>query len=142
MKNLKSLIQLLTPNKIRQIRVLDSNLNRDTKLMQLYAGIHSEQFQNDAEAIQALYGNKPTGSKYSKLKNDLESRLLNLLIVSDQANSKMNERQKAFFKYFKTWAAAVLLIKLGRTKNGIRLLERSLKHFEKHEFTFLALETV
>ncbi|MEM6378423.1 MAG: hypothetical protein AAF705_09425, partial [Bacteroidota bacterium] len=56
-------------------------------------------------------------------------------------NGHMNARQKAYFKYFKTWAAANILLRLGIINYSTRLLEETLKHFEKNEFTILSLET-
>lgn len=109
--------------------------------MQLYEGIYYRKFRSDAEAIQALYGDGVIGSKYSKLKNDLENRLLNVLLASDLTNAQMNARQKAYFKYFKIWGAANVLLRLGIINYSTRILEKTLKHFEKNEFTLLSLET-
>lgn len=141
MNKLSELIKLVSPNKIKQISILSPSLSKDTKLVQLYQGIYTQKFQTDADAIQALYGGGQIGSKYSKLKNDLENRLLNVLLASDLTNSQMNARQKAFFKYFKIWAAANILIRLGIINYSTRILEKTLKHFEKNEFTNLSLET-
>lgn len=141
MNKLSELIQLVSPNKIKQISILTPSLAKDTKLMQLYDGIYNRKFQTDADAIQALYGAGPIGSKYSKLKNDLETRLLNVLLASDLTNSQMNARQKAYFKYFKIWSAANILLRLGIINYSTRILEKTLKHFEKNEFTNLSLET-
>ncbi len=141
MKKLRTLVDLLTPMRIKQIDILSSKLSNKTKLMQLYEGIRSGLFKTDQQAIFALYGPSAKGNSYSKLKNDLESRLLNLLIAADLTNNKMNSRQKAYFKYFKNWAAANILIRIGNIDDAIRILEKTLKHFEKHEFVFLALET-
>lgn len=140
MNNLSELIKLVSPNKIKQISILSPALAKDTKLMQLYNGIYSQKFQTNAEAIKALYGSGKIGSKYSKLKNDLETRLLNVLLASDLTNGQMNARQRAYFKYFKTWAAANILLRLGIINYSTRILEKTLKHFEKNEFTNLSLE--
>ena len=141
MKKLKTLVDLLSPMRIKQIDILSSKLSNKTKLMQLYEGIRTGTFQDDKQAIIALYGPETPNTSYSKLKNDLECRLINLLIAADLTNNKMNSRQKAYFKYFKNWAAANILIRIGNIDDAIRILEKTLKHFQKHEFTFLALET-
>ncbi|GAB5552115.1 MAG: hypothetical protein Sapg2KO_17060 [Saprospiraceae bacterium] len=141
MNKLSELIKLVSPNKIKQISILSPSLSKHTKLVQLYQGIYTQKFQTDADAIKVLYGLGPVGSKYSKLKNDLETRLLNVLLASDLTNSQMNARQKAYFKYFKIWAAANILIRLGIINYSTRILEKTLKHFEKNEFTSLSLET-
>jgi tetratricopeptide (TPR) repeat protein len=141
MNRLKELVNIISPNKIKKIKLLCSNVKDQTKVMQLYYGIYYNKFEDDQAAIQKLYGGEEVGTKFSKLKNDLETRLLNVILASDMTSPKMNERQRAYYKYFKIWSAANMLLRMGIINYAIRLLEKTLKHFEKNEFTFLALES-
>lgn len=141
MNRLKEIVDLISPSKIKKIRLLDASLSKKTKIMQLYYGIYNNKFTSDEEAIKALYGEEEVGTRYSKLKHDLEQRLLNVMLASDMTNSKMNERQRTYYKYFKIWSAANILLRMGLINYSVRLLERTLKHFEKNDFTILALES-
>lgn len=141
MNRLKELIDLISPGKIRKIRLIDATTSRKTKIMQLYYGIYRNKYQSDEIAIKALYGEEKVGTRYSKLKHDLEQRLLNVLLASDMTNAKMNDRQRAYYKYFKIWSAANILLRMGLINYAIRLLEKTLKHFERNDFTVLALES-
>ncbi|HKK74368.1 MAG TPA: hypothetical protein VJ953_04780 [Saprospiraceae bacterium] len=141
MNRLKEIVDLISPGKIKKIKLLDASVSKKTKIMQLYYGIYENKFNSDQAAIQALYGEEKVGTRYSKLKHDLEQRLLNIMLASDMTNSKMNERQRAYYKYFKIWCAANILLRMGLINYAIRLLEKTLKHFEKNDFTVLALES-
>lgn len=141
MKRLKELVDLISPAKIKRAKLIDSSMGKKTKTMQLYYGIYYKKFSSDEAAVNALYGKKNVGTCYSKLKHDLERRLLNVMLASDLTTSKMNERQRAYYKYFKTWTAANILLRMGLFNYAIRLFEKTLKHFQKNDFTFLALES-
>lgn len=142
MHRLKELVDLISPTKIKKIKLLCASVKDQTKVMQLYYGIYNNSFDSDEDAIRDLYQEEERlGTKYSKLKNDLENRLLNVILASDMTNPNMNNRQRTFYKYFKTWSAANILLRMGIINYAVRLLEKTLKHFEKNEFTFLALES-
>lgn len=135
------MVQVVTPGKIKKISILSPRTSKQTKLMQLYEGIYYQKFPDQEAALLDIYGTREVGSRFSKLKNDLENRLLNILLVMDLSAGKKNQRSQAYLKYFKTWAAANILVKLGITNYGIYLLEKVLRHFQKYEFTYLCLET-
>lgn len=141
MNRLKELIDLISPSKIRKIKLIDASTRQKTKIMQLYYGIYRNKFTSEEAAIQELYGEEKVGTRYSKLKHDLEQRLLNVLLASDMTNARMNDRQRAYYKYFKIWSAANILLRMGLVNYASRLLEKTLKHFAKNDFTVLALES-
>lgn len=141
MNRLKEIVDLISPGKIKRIKLLDNSVDNNTKLMQLYYGIYHNEFTSDEDAIRALYSEDEVGTRYSKLKHDLEHRLLNVMLATDMTNPKMNDRQRAYYKYFKLWSAANILLRMGLINYAIRLLEKILKHFEKNDFTILSLES-
>lgn len=141
MENLKELIRIIAPKRMKYVSIMDYNLNRDSKLMQLYMGLKNGKVNSDDEAIHLLYGKEEVGTKYSKLKYSLQKRLINTLHLIELNAEEISKRKRAYLECTRAWTTAQFLIMLQAKRVAIQLLEKSLKKMILYDFTMLVLES-
>lgn len=141
MEQLKELIDLVSRHKVKGIEIIGDEGFRNSKLQQLYDGIHDGDFSSDAEAQVALYKNDKRGNlSYKKLKSRLQDRLINTVFFIDVNQPSYNEIQRAYYTCYKDWAAVKILLGKGARMTAIPISEGIMKKAEKFEFSELALD--
>lgn len=138
MQDLIELTHIVTKNKVKSIQILDSNLS--SRIEEFYQGIISGKFRTDEEAANYFYRREQNGRNYNKLKNKLKKKLLNTLFFIDIKQPSYNNRQKAYYRCHKDWAAVNILFGKNAHATGVELSLSTLKYAEKYEFTGLALD--
>ncbi len=141
MDNLKELIRIISPKRVKYASIMDYSLKKDSKLMQLYMGVKNGKIQDDTDAIQLLYGKEKVGTKYSKLKYNLQKRLINTLHLIELSNEDISERKRAYLHCTRVWTTVQFLIMLQAKRVAINLLEKNLKKMIQFDFTSLVLES-
>lgn len=134
MDKLKEIINLLTPNKIKSIEILDYNASSDSKLMKLYNGILKGKLTDDKTACKQLYPDNNSNAYY-KLKHSLRDRLLNTVFFIDVKSSKHSDIHRAKLSVQKTISLIQILLTKGIKKNAIYMASKCLPITDKFEFT-------
>ena len=139
MEDLKSLIKLISKQKVKQIEILteDAVLSEKTKL--LYEGIKESRFNSDDEASEFLYNEDSKNESFRKLKYRLKQRLINTLFFIDIQNYSKSNYEKALNRCYKNWAAYSILKQKGLKNASINLIESTLKTSLKYNITNLSL---
>ena len=143
MEELIGLINIVSKNKVKNIEVIGSPTNYQSKMQKLYDGIASKRFNTSKDAENFLFPKDPNRSqKLKRLTNRLTKRLLNTLFFIDINQPKFNEAQKAYYACYKDFAALKMLIGRGNRSTSVKLGERLLKKGLDFEFTDLALDVL
>jgi len=124
---LTALIGLLSKQKLKQIEIITEGVKLSPKTKLLYEGILNNQFKDDDDASQKIYGSNSSNSSYKKLKYRLTQRLINTLFFIDIQGYSKSEYQKALSRNLKNWAAAKILMEKSLLNNAILLFEQILK---------------
>lgn len=133
MKLLSELIRLLPPEKISQVELISSDIDRESKLGQLYFGIKGGQFSSEEDAYQKIYGSTANHGAFKKLKQRLRDRLLNTLFFVDVNQPKFSDYSSAATNCYQQFAQVkILLGKLARD-TAIWLAENLLEYTRKYE---------
>jgi hypothetical protein len=138
MKTLKELILIVTPNKLKKITLL-SDLSEQTKLKQLYEGIHQDKWKDEDAAMKAIYGNnEKSRSSFSKLKHDLTHKLFDTFHLINITEGEQWEHRKALWDCYTIHHTAFLLLKLTPARNtAIELFEKIFSKCLKYQFSDL-----
>ena len=140
MEELKSLIDIISRNKVKQIEIISGDMSSNFNWQKLYYGIVNEQFLCDEDAEDFFYRDQKNKSKYFKrLKRNLKERLLNTLFFIDINQPSFTDLQKAYYSSYKNVAAVKILLGRYGRRHAIPLAEKTLSIAIKYEFTEIAL---
>lgn len=140
MDALKEIAQLLTRNKLKAIETIDLNEGSDSKLAALYDIASEGEVRTDQEAAELLYPGADNTSGYRKLKNKLQRKLINSLVLADLNKASYSDRKSAYYQCYKEWAALRILLAKNAWTACVEISERILKYAIKYEFTELTLD--
>lgn len=140
MRDLIELANLLNKTKLKSSGILDTILEPDSKMQQMYDAIVSRRVNSDEEALTWLVETGEDATKMSSLKNKLKDRMLDSVFLLDFKEPGFSDRQKAYFECYKKWAAAMILVMRNAKVSGIDLLEKLLRHSIRFEFTELTCD--
>lgn len=139
MEDLKSLIKLISKQKIKQIEIISEGSNISKKSTELYEGIRNGKFTTDKEAAQILYGEEENYPSYIKLKYRLKKRLLNTLFFIDVQEYSKTPIEKASVRAYKNWSASKILMVKGLMSQSYNISETLLKTTLKYDLVDLSL---
>ena len=94
MDYLKELINIVNKQKLKKIEVIGGPGTYQSKLYQLYEGIHDGKLLTEEEAADQLYDSNPNNINYKKLKYRLQNKLIDTLFFIE--NPSGSDRGKAF----------------------------------------------
>ncbi|MEM8584599.1 MAG: hypothetical protein AAGF87_10035 [Bacteroidota bacterium] len=134
MKSLKELVDLLSPNKLKKINLLDLHASPESKINKLYRAISNGKVKTEEEAQDLLYGDLKHASAYGNVKKRLRERLLNTLFFIDVDGRKVNDRQRAIIEVERDLSSALILLAKGAKRSGEDILKRCLRKAIKFEF--------
>lgn len=136
MEELKSLVNVVSKNKVKQIEVIGNSSNNNNQIQNLYEKITDGSIQTDEDIIAYFFSKNEHGIFYSgRLKNKLRERLLNTLFFIDINQPGLNEYTKAYYTCYKQAAAVKILIGKYARGAAIPLSEKVLKSAIKFELT-------
>lgn len=138
MKELIDLVKVVTRNKVKSIRTIDSEDN--DRITDFYNRLTQNQFGNDVEASQFYFNSDEKSSKYRKLKNKLKQRLWDSIIFVDTSSPRFNDSQKAFYTCQKYLIIIRILLGRNARTSALDLMKRTLKFSKRFEFSEISLE--
>ena len=133
---LKELITLISPQKIKNIKLLGGV---NSKVRQFFKGISTGTIQNEKSAIELLFpdSNNPKQA-YADLKRATKKSLIDALFVIN-IDKDISTYHKNYINCLKQYTASKILINLGFRKGAIELAEKTIKKAVLYEFTEIAL---
>lgn len=140
MKLLLDLVNVVNRNKAKRINLLDLQDKRAEKVNELYIALTKGKIKDDEDAWRVLYGGGDgKRNALSNTKKRLRDRLLNTLFFIDLSDKKFTDRQEAYYRLQKDYAAAQLLLVRHAKYAAVWQLKRVLADAKKFEFTDLVL---
>ena len=135
---LKQLIEIVNPHKIKNINLLPY---KGSKVTKLYHAIHKSKISSELESVlfQEHISKELQIKKFSKIKYELNNRLINLLLLIDPNQSKYNDRLTAYANCNKANVAVNILLAKGARLAAITLALKTIKISDKYEFTDISL---
>ena len=139
MKNLKSLISLLSSQDISFFERWEADPSIGYKTLKLVSNISNGLYKSDTDAIDDLYQETNNNTSYRKLKSRLKGKLINEILLLDFESKKPTPYQKNLHKSLKTYASAKILLDIGLRNNSIELMEVLLRASLKYDNTEMSL---
>lgn len=140
MQIIRELSKVIKPIRTNRVNLIDFNLKRSSKLLQLYEGLKSGKFESDKDAIIKLYGSLSERSKYSKLKYDLRKRLFNTIHLVELDVEEVGDARKKYMTCQKAWTTIYFLIFMKSIKAATYVLEKHFPIMMEYDFTSMTLE--
>lgn len=142
MRALQELVLMVHNNSLGFPGFLAGPGQQEHLLQSLYDGIVRGDFQDDRTASEKLHLGDSNGAAYQSLRRTLRDHLINSVFFFDMRRSEYNDRQKAYFKAYKDWAAAKILLGKNAYAIGIDLCKKVLNTALKFEFIDLAVDVL
>lgn len=141
MQEFREMVDLVTNRLQKKIEIIDfSNTEQEQNLyVQLFKGIHSNEFSTDKAAATALYDTHEGDKKYLMLKSRLKERLINTFLFLDFEKKTDSELLSATQRANKLYYATKLLASAGGKESTIFYAKNCLAIAQKFEFNDLIL---
>lgn len=134
---IKEMIEVITPQKVKNIEILDQNMRDDSKVQMLYDAIITKEIDSEEDAVLLLYGDVDSKDAYYKVQQRLYDRLLNSFYFIDHKKAGFNDRQLAYYEAYRLWALARIVRERGAHNTALELFEKSLKYSLEYDFNEL-----
>ncbi|GJM17776.1 MAG: hypothetical protein DHS20C13_31030 [Thermodesulfobacteriota bacterium] len=138
-EELADLANLVQPNKIKNLVLVGTTSNPDSKLDEFYHAIVHNNVANDDEAAALLYQTTPQLPAYYKLKERLYESLLTTSFFIDVNQPFFLDHQRAYHLCLRQLLAVKALLVRGARQAAIPLAKKGFKKAQKFEFTDIAL---
>lgn len=136
MEKLKELIKIITPQRLKNIKLLGK---KESQVSRLYWAIHKENAENDDMGREVLFGKSKKNKKlYSDVKYTLTKRLIDIFFLID-VEKTMSEYQRNYHYCYKEYAVSKMLIGMWKKNIAIWLAEKTFKKCKKYELVELCL---
>lgn len=142
MRALQELALIVHGNGIGPFQIPRGAPEHQQVLEEFYYGIVKRELQNDEVAAEKLGLGDKNGPVYQALRRKLRESLLDSVFFFDYKKGEQNDRQIAYFKAYKYWAAAKILLGKNAYVIGIDLCRRVLKIAVAFEFIDLAVDVL
>ncbi len=144
MKHLLELKNVITKNKIKNLKVLDGSKVRreNTLLHKFYNALVAGKITEDEEAKKLLYGEGNSDEKYKQLKGALKERLMNTVLFVDKEAESGTERARAQATCYRNLAVMNILSLFGAHQTRLYLAKKILREAEKYELMLPAIEVL
>ncbi|HKR03428.1 MAG TPA: hypothetical protein VJY62_02245 [Bacteroidia bacterium] len=142
MKELNKYIDFVTSVSRNNSGVLQKIIGNDDskKMFRLAHGFYDKSFENDAQAMQSLYGNQKKSASYRKLKSRLKDRLTDLIFLQDAARSMKFPVDRSLLQAQRKIYAAQTLIMRDQRNAALTLLKPAFYSSVHFNHTHLALQ--
>jgi tetratricopeptide (TPR) repeat protein len=139
MKDLISLVEVVSKNKIKEIEVIGSANHKETNVQKLYSGIHNGSIISDQDVIDNFFPNNKNANLYSsRLKGQLKERLINTLFFIDLNQNNFNDYLRAYYTCYKMSAATRILLGRGARTAATPIAEKALDMALQFDLTDVA----
>ncbi len=137
MDEIKELIKIVTDNTKKNLPLLDlkNQHQNGNKEMNLFLGIKNGEFSSDEEASNGIYGSEEVDFKFRMLKSRLNRKLLNHLFFMDFSSGKYTKANTVYQEVLDYFHFARMLLNVGETKLGSKLLYKTIDVAKESEFT-------
>ena len=137
MEDLKEMVNLVTKRKAKKIEIidLDNPSAEDNLYNKFFLAIQQEEIKDDEEAAALLYHTTAKDKKFLMLKSRLRDRLLNTVYFLDFNKKGDPQLKTIFYKVFKSFFAARVLVIEGARESAESLLKKNLNYAILFEFT-------
>lgn len=140
MEDLKTLINLISKNKTKNIEIIGNESESNSNYQKLYEGIVNGEFKDDLDASTFFFSNSNNRAYYfSRLKKQLHDRLINTLFFIDINQPNFSEYQRAYYTCYKAATVTKILISRHARSVAIKIAEKTIKYAAKFEFTDIIL---
>lgn len=136
---IKEMIGVITPQKVKNIEILDQSMRDDSKVQLLYDAILNNEINSEEEAVLLLYGDTDSKDAYYKVQQRLYDRLLNSFYFIDHKKAGFTDRQLAYYEGYRLWALARIVRERGAHNTAFELFEKSFKLSLKYDFNELVI---
>src|SRR5690606_23038083 len=134
---IKEMIGVITPQKVKNIEILDQSMRDDSKVQLLYDAILNNEINSEEEAVLLLYGDTDSKDAYYKVQQRLYDRLLNSFYFIDHKKAGFTDRQMAYYEAYRLWALARIVRERGAHNTALEIFEKSLKYSVHYDFNEL-----
>lgn len=140
MESLKELAKIVQKNRLEDIELLGTDKEDVGRVNEFYEGLLSGQFSNDDEAAEHFYNADRNYSGYQKLKTKTKNTLVNHVFFLNENKSGFSNRERAYFKCYRYWAAAKILLGLYSRGTGMELAEQVMKQARNFDFSDIVMD--
>ena len=141
MHELQELVDVVTCNKVKSIRLLEPFGDQPPDMLHdFYARLPNHDFANDEDAAQFYGYTSASDRAYRKQRDKLRERLYNSSVFIDVNNPKFNDSQKAHYSCFRNLIIIKTLLGRAARKSAIGLIKKTLKFSVKFEVSDVSLE--
>lgn len=139
MKELSTLVEVISRNKVKQIDIIGYSNGAPNQAQQLYEEIHAGNIKSEEDIIQHFFsGNKNAPFYCSRLKRQLKDRLINTVFFLDLNQSTLNDFTRAYYTCFKMAAAAKILFGRNARDAAAEVAEKALEIALQYDITDVA----
>ncbi|HMN89554.1 MAG TPA: hypothetical protein PKD70_08265 [Saprospiraceae bacterium] len=136
MEELKSLIEIVSLHKVKQISIVGSKHYQNAAPQQLYEKILSGAIDSEEDIIKTFYGDSDNAPAYAvRLKNKLKERLIDTLFFIDTNQKSFSDYNKAYFNCYKDLNAIKILLGRSARRAAIPMAEKALRKAQEYEIT-------
>ena len=136
---IKEMIGVITPQKVKNIEILDQSMRDDSKVQLLYDAILNNEINSEEEAVLLLYGDTDSKDAYYKVQQRLYDRMLNSFYFVDPKKAGFSDRQLAYYDAYRLWSLARVVRERGAHNTALELFEKSLKYSLDYDFNELVV---
>lgn len=138
--DLKELAKGVNRNKVKNIQVIGNNNQAPTIFDEFYQMLLEENLKTDEDYAKYFYNDAPSNKAYYKLKERLESRLLNTVFFIDINKNNLLLIQKAYYRCYKNLNAIKILLGKNIRKPVLSLSKKTIKESLHYGFTIVTIE--
>lgn len=140
MEELKALVKVISKNKVKKIELIGDSSSSHSNYQKLYEKISDDTLLTDEEGEAYFFaGSKNKAYYFSRLKKQLNERLLSTLFFIDVNQPNFTEYQKAYYSCYRAATATKILLGKYARLPAVKLAEKTLKHAMKFELTDIIL---
>ena len=140
MDSLKELARIIHNNRLEQIDLLAPYSDEESRIDEFYESILAGKFADDDAAADHFFGADRNHSSYQKLKSRTKSTLLNHVFFLNENKANFSNRQRAYFRCYRYWAASKILWGLYGRQIGADIAEKVLKQAKFFDFSDIVMD--
>lgn len=141
MDSLKELARIIHENRLEEIELLGQDRgDAPTRLNEFYDALLSGKFEDDDAAAEHFFAADRSHSSYQMLKSRTKSTLLNHVFFLNENKSNFTDRQRAYFRCYRYWAASKILWGLYKYQVGADIAEKLLKQAKFFDFSEIVMD--
>ena len=126
---------MISHQRVKKIDLFNESENLPFKIRKLYDIVKSENYKNEDDLIEKIYGTKQSLPAFRKLKNRLKSRLLNTLFFIDYNQKNFTSYRKTLHSISRNYFIIKILIDRTEREVAMKIAEKTFRLALKYEIT-------